>query len=176
MPATDFLPLSESACSQSAVIYLLLCPLFHHYSDRFDFRVRAAAEKSAETRSLPVWSSGRIVMRDYDHPFLPCFERWRDPAPLRAPGFVFDRRITATAMRRSGYCVTAAPDVSDTVTVGAAWLTKGSTATAATPARFMPSASAARGERSRMRPRVYGPRSLILTTTERPLSRFVTFA
>src|SRR5580692_1382851 len=80
---------------------------------------------------------------DYDHPFLPCFGRWRDPAPLRAPGFVFDRRITATAMRRSGYCVTAAPDVSDTVTVGAAWLTKGSTATAATPARFMPSASAA---------------------------------
>src|SRR5215469_1003862 len=27
-----------------------------------------------------------------------------------------------------------------------------------------------------MRPRVYGPRSLILTTTERPLSRSVTFA
>ena len=27
-----------------------------------------------------------------------------------------------------------------------------------------------------MRPRVYGPRSLILTTIERPLSRFVTFA
>src|SRR5262249_21589467 len=46
----------------------------------------------------------------------------------------------------------------------------------ATPARFMSSASAARGERSRMRPRVYGPRSLILTTIERPLSRFVTFA
>ena len=48
--------------------------------------------------------------------------------------------------------------------------------TANTPARFMSSASAARGERSRMRPRVNGPRSLILTTTERPLSRFVTFA
>jgi hypothetical protein len=39
-------------------------------------------------------------------------------------------------------------------------LTKGSTTTAATPARFMSSASAARGDRSRMRPRVYGPRSL----------------
>ena len=55
-------------------------------------------------------------------------------------------------------------------------MTKGSTTTAATPARFMSSALAACGERSRMRPRVYGPRSLILTMTERPLSRFVTFA
>src|SRR5215471_16444024 len=40
----------------------------------------------------------------------------------------------------------------------------------------MSSASAARGERSRMRPGVYGPRSLILTTTKRPLLRFVTLA
>ena len=56
------------------------------------------------------------------------------------------------------------------------YTTKGSTTTAATPTRFISSASAARGERSRMRPRVYGPRSLILTTIERPLSMFVTFA
>jgi hypothetical protein len=39
--------------------------------------------------------------------------------------------------------------------------------TAATPARFMSSTSAARGERSMIRPRAYGPRSLILTMTER---------
>jgi hypothetical protein len=52
----------------------------------------------------------------------------------------------------------------------------GSMTTAATPARLMSSMSAARGERSMIHPRVYGPRSLILTMTERLLSRFVTFA
>jgi hypothetical protein len=37
MPATDFLPLTESACSQAGVIYLLLYPPFRHYSYSFDF-------------------------------------------------------------------------------------------------------------------------------------------
>jgi hypothetical protein len=37
MPATDFLPQSEPAYSQAGIIYLLLDPPFHHYSDQFDF-------------------------------------------------------------------------------------------------------------------------------------------
>src|SRR5882724_5055762 len=87
-----------------------------------------------------------------------------------------DARTTGK-LPRSAYCETAVPELWNTTRVGGAiWLTTGSTTTAATPTRFISSASAARGERSRMRPRPYGPRSLILTRTARPLPRFVTFA
>src|SRR5262249_60882324 len=80
------------------------------------------------------------------------------------------------AMRGSTCCAIALYPRFETRGRSEARSTSGSRTTTAAPARFMSSASAARGERSRMRPRVYGPRSLILTTTERPLSRFVTFA
>src|SRR5215469_7468582 len=87
-----------------------------------------------------------------------------------------DTRPLSRTMRKPAYYITAEPGVRNTAIDGDAWSAKGSRATAATPARFISSASAARGERSRMRPRVNGPRSLILTMMERPLSRFVTLA
>src|SRR6185437_5099881 len=48
--------------------------------------------------------------------------------------------------------------------------------TRAKPCSVMPSASAARVERSMTRPSIEGPRSLTLTSTERPFSRLVTRA
>jgi hypothetical protein len=71
------------------------------------------------------------------------------------------------------------PELVNVATVGFAPLVCvdiGSTMTDATPARFMSSTSAARGDKSMINRRVQGPRSLILTITERPLSRFVTLA
>src|SRR5271154_1012521 len=53
---------------------------------------------------------------------------------------------------------------------------RGSTTTAAPPAGSIPRSLAARGDRSMIKRWLYGPRSLILTITERPLSRLVTLA
>jgi len=77
------------------------------------------------------------------------------------------------------YCVTGVPELLKAATVALAPAVSaemGSTMTDATPARFMPTSSAARSERSMINRRIHGPRSLILTITERPLSRLVTLA
>jgi hypothetical protein len=90
----------------------------------------------------------------------------------------WDGFITAPDPRER-YCVTNVPELRNVATVAPeplAGAVMGSTATAATPARRIPSSSAARGERSIINRRVQGPRSLILTITERRLSRFVTLA
>src|SRR5215813_4682721 len=55
------------------------------------------------------------------------------------------------------------------------WLrTEGTTSTRATPFFAMPSFCAARLDKSNVRPRTCGPRSLIRTSTERPFSGLVT--
>src|SRR5439155_24005592 len=92
---------------------------------------------------------------------------------------ITESHITGRDCRlRECYCVITALELRVTTVVPPASVgpVTGSIETAATPARRILSSSAARGERSMTNRRVHGPRSLILTTTERRLSRWVTLA